>query len=59
MRLFDMDGPLYGALEAFMRLVLCNMFFVLFSIPVFTIGASLTALYTCTQRMVYEESREE
>ena len=59
MRLFDMDGPLYGALETFMKLVLCNMFFVLFSIPVFTIGASLTALYTCTQRMVYEESREE
>ena len=59
MRLFDTDGPLYIALETFMKLVLCNMFFVLFSIPVFTIGASLTALYTCTQRLVYEESREE
>mgnify|MGYP002623954266 CR=1 FL=1 len=59
MRLFDMDGPLYTALDTFAKLVLCNMFFVLFSLPVFTIGASLSALYTCTQRLVYEEAREE
>ena len=59
MRLFDTDGPLYTALETFMKIVLCNMYFVLFSLPVVTIGASLTALYTCTQRLVYEEAREE
>ena len=59
MKLFDVDGPLFSALDTFSKLVLCNLCFVLFSIPVVTIGASLTALYTCTQRLVYEESREE
>ena len=59
MKLFDVDGPLFSALDTFSKLVLCNLYFVLFSIPVVTIGASLTALYTCTQRLVYEESREE
>jgi uncharacterized membrane protein YesL len=59
MKLFDVDGPLFSALDTFSKLVLCNLCFVLFSIPVVTIGASLTALYTCTQRLVYEESRED
>lgn len=59
MRLFSVDGPLYSALDSFAKLVLCNLYFVLFSIPIVTIGASLTALYTCTLRLVYEESREE
>ena len=55
MKLFDVDGPLFSALDTFSKLVLCNLCFVLFSIPVVTIGASLTALYTCTQRLVYGE----
>lgn len=59
MRLFDVDGPLASALETFSKIVLCNLFFVLFSIPVVTIGASLAALYTCMQRLVNEEAGDE
>ena len=58
MKLFDSDGPLMTALSRFADIVICNLMFVLFSLPVFTIGASLTALYTCTLQFVYEEDRD-
>ena len=51
MKLFDVDGPLFSALDTFSKLVLCNLYFVLFSIPVVTIGASLTALYRSDERV--------
>jgi Predicted integral membrane protein len=59
MRLFDSDGPLVTAMSKFADIVLCNLMFVLFSLPVFTIGASLTALFTCMQRLIYEEDRDD
>ena len=57
MRLFDADGPLMTAMSKFADIVLCNLMFVVFCLPVFTVGASLTALFTCMQRLVYEEDR--
>ncbi len=59
MRIFDSDGPLMTALGKFADIVLCNLMFVLFSLPVFTIGASLTALFTCMQRLVFEEGKDD
>ena len=59
MRLFDSDGPLVTAMSKFADIVLCNLMFILFSLPVFTLGASLTALFTCMQRLVYEEDRDD
>ena len=58
MRLFDPDGPLMTALSKFADIVLCNLMFVLFCLPVFTVGASLTALHTCMQQLVYEEGKD-
>ena len=57
MRIFDPDGPLMTALGKFADIVLCNLMFCVFCLPVFTIGASLTALFTCMQQLVYEEDR--
>ncbi len=57
--MFDPDGPLMTALGKFADIVLCNLMFCVFSLPVFTIGASLTALYSCMQELVYEEDRQD
>ncbi len=57
MKIFDPDGPLMTAMGKFADIVICNLLFVLFCLPVITVGASLTALYTCMLRLVYEEPR--
>lgn len=57
MKLFDSDGPLMTAMSKFADIVLCNLMFVFFCVPIFTIGASLTALFTCMQQLVYEEDK--
>ena len=49
---FDPEGPVMVALGKLADLVICNILFVLCSLPVFTIGASLTALYSCTLHIV-------
>lgn len=56
MKLFDPDGPLMSALGTFADLVFCNILFCLFSLPLFTIGASASALYDCALSIV--EQRE-
>lgn len=50
--MFSPDGPLMTALGKLADLVLCNMLFCALCIPVFTVGASLTALYDCTFSLV-------
>ena len=49
MNLFDMNGPLMYNLGKLANIFLCNVLFCLFSLPLFTIGASLSALYACMQ----------
>ena len=44
MRLFDLNSPLMVALGKLADIIICNIMFCLFSLPVITIGASLTAL---------------
>lgn len=46
MKLFDIDGPLMAALNKISDLVFANLLFLACSLPVVTIGASLTALQT-------------
>ncbi|MBQ2576778.1 MAG: DUF624 domain-containing protein, partial [Lachnospiraceae bacterium] len=48
----DPDGPLMSGLTKLANLVLLNIWFVICCIPVFTIGASFTALMDMTTRMV-------
>ena len=48
MKLFDPEGPVMVALGKLADLMFCNLLFILCSLPVFTMGAALTALYDCT-----------
>lgn len=59
MRLFDPEGPLMTALSKLADIIICNLMFVLFSLPIITFGASLTALYTCMLRLAGDEERDD
>lgn len=52
MKIFSLEGPLMTALGKLADLVFCNILFVLFSLPVVTMGASLTALHSCCMSIV-------
>ena len=56
-KIFDYDGPVMTALGTLADLVFCNILFCLCALPLFTLGASLTALYDCTLHIVAQ--REE
>ena len=45
MRLFNPDSPLMQFLTRLADLVILNILWILFSLPIFTLGASTTALY--------------
>lgn len=53
--LFNMDGPVWQALGRLADLVILNLFFVITCIPIVTIGAATTALYSVTLKMVKDE----
>ena len=53
--LFNMDGPVWQALGRLADLVILNLLFVISCIPVVTIGAAATALYSVTLKMVRDE----
>lgn len=52
MNLLNVNGPLMNELRKFGNLVICNILFCVFSLPIVTAGASLTALYTCIQAIL-------
>lgn len=54
-RLFDIDGPVISFLDRLADLIILNILFFICSIPVITIGASLTALSTMTQKISRKE----
>lgn len=54
--LFNMDGPLYKFGTLIFDMFFLNLIWVIFSLPIFTIGASTTALfYVCGKRVKGEE----
>ncbi len=55
MKLFDIDGPLMQALTKVANLMILNLLTVLCCIPVFTIGAALTALHYMCLKMIRNE----
>lgn len=59
MKLFDPNGPLMVALGKLADIVICNLMFCLFSLPIVTAGASLAALFACMQRLIYEDDEKE
>lgn len=53
--LFSLDNPFWNFMGKVADLVILNVLFVICSIPIFTIGASWTALYFVMVRMVRKE----
>ncbi len=49
--IFNFDGPLFVFLSKMADLALLNLLFILCSLPIFTIGASMTAMCYVTLRM--------
>ena len=44
-RIFNPENPVFRFLSGIFDMILLNVLFILTSLPLFTIGASLTALY--------------
>lgn len=53
---FDLNSPLMRGLTAIANLILLSCLWVIFSIPVLTIGPATAALYYATQKMVQGEN---
>ena len=53
-KLFSTENPVWQAMDKMGDLMILNILFIFFSIPIFTIGASMTALYTMTFKMLDE-----
>lgn len=58
MNLFDMNGPLMYNLGKLANIFLCNVLFCMFSLPLFTIGAALSALFVCMQA-IWDEDEDD
>lgn len=54
--MFSLDGKFFGAISRLGDLVILNLLFLVCCIPVVTIGASVTAMYSVTKKMA--EDRE-
>ena len=50
MKLFDYDGPLMSLIRKLWSILAAGVLFLIFCVPVFTAGASFTALYDVTER---------
>ena len=55
MKLFSVDSPVYKFLSKFLDVVKLNFFWILFSIPVITVGASTVAAMSVGLKMVADE----
>ena len=54
-RIFNLDNPLMAFMGKIADLIILNILAIFFSIPIFTIGASWTAMYYVTVKMVKKE----
>lgn len=50
-KLFDLDNPFFRFVSKLVDAVCLNIFWLVFSIPLVTIGASTTAMYSVTMKM--------
>lgn len=55
--LFDLDSPVFQALNRIADLLVINVLVILCSVPVVTIGAAQTALYYALGRQIRQEGR--
>lgn len=54
-RIFSLDNPVMAFMGKVADLIILNFIAIIFSIPIFTIGASWTAMYYVTLKMVRKE----
>lgn len=54
MKLFSVDGPLYNFFSRLLDMIKLNFLWLLFSLPIVTIGASTAAAFSITLKMVDE-----
>ena len=52
---FDYDNPVWRFIGRFADMVILNLLLIICSIPVFTFGAALTAVYYCSFKIVRNE----
>lgn len=52
---FRVDGPFFRFMEAVADCFLLSILWLLFSLPVFTVGASTSALYYCVIKVIREQ----
>lgn len=53
--IFDLDSPIMRFLTLVANIVILNLLFLICSIPIVTVGASLTGLYSVTLKMIRNE----
>lgn len=53
--LFNLENPFMSTVWKIMNMILTNFLWVIFSIPIFTIGASTTAFYYTIQKVIKNE----
>ena len=51
-QIFSTDGKLYALLSTMVQILELNVLMVLFSLPLVTIGASISAAYSVCRRMI-------
>lgn len=54
MKLFSIDGPLYQFFSRLLDMIKLNFLWLLFSLPIVTIGASTAAAFSITLKMIDE-----
>ncbi|RLQ94024.1 YesL family protein [Falsibacillus albus] len=54
-KVFNVDGRIFSTLSKVFDLLILNILFLISCVPIVTIGASLTALYSVTLKMVRNE----
>ena len=52
MGVFRVDGPIYRFLSRFVDVLVLNFWLLVCSIPIVTVGASITAAFSVTMKMV-------
>ena len=54
-RFFNFEGPVFGFFDRASDIVILNIVFIICCLPVFTVGAAITALSSVTQKMARKE----
>lgn len=55
MRIIDPNSPLIQALGKLSDVIICNMLFCIFSLPLLTMGAALSAMHSCMMLLIEDK----